>query len=194
MHVETVGRRAGFAHIAHLGDHGAFNGRIDVGILEHDERRVAAQFHRGLHDVVSRFMQQLTADFRRAGKRHDAHARVVQHRRDDLARRARRNDVADAGRHAGFFQRGHQRQHRQRGVGGGLEYDGAACGERRTDFTGRHRGGEIPWRDEDADARRLVMRQDARAGRGRLRHLPEIAHGFFGIPAEEFGGVGDLGA
>ena len=85
VHIEAIGRGAGLAHIAHLGNHGAFDGGVDVGILEHQERRVAAELHRRLDDIVRRLVQQLAADFGRAGERHHADARIVQHRRDDLA-------------------------------------------------------------------------------------------------------------
>ena len=44
------------------------------------------------------------------------------------------------------------------------------------------------------DAGRLVMREDAGAGGGRARDFADIAHGLFGIPAEEFGGISDLAA
>ena len=86
VHVEAVRRRAGLAHVAHLGDHRAVDRGIDIGVLEHDERRVAAELHRRLDDVVGGFVQQLAADLGRAGERDDAHARIVQHRVDHLAR------------------------------------------------------------------------------------------------------------
>jgi hypothetical protein len=36
-----------------------FDGGIDIGILEHQERRVAAELHRRLEHVVGRLVQQL---------------------------------------------------------------------------------------------------------------------------------------
>ena len=44
--VEPVGGGAGLAAVAHLGQHRAVDGGVDVGVVEHDERRVAAEFHR----------------------------------------------------------------------------------------------------------------------------------------------------
>ena len=79
VHIETIGRRAGFAHVAHLGDHRAFNGGIDVGIVENEKRRIAAELHGGLDHLIGGFMQELAADFRGAGERYDAHAWIVQH-------------------------------------------------------------------------------------------------------------------
>ena len=79
VHVEAVGRGAGLAHVAHLGDHGALDRGVDVGVLEDDERRVAAELHRRLDDVVGGAVQELAADLGRAGEGDDAHARIVQH-------------------------------------------------------------------------------------------------------------------
>ena len=42
VHVEAVGRRARLADVAHLGDHRPFDGGVDVGVVEDQERRVAA--------------------------------------------------------------------------------------------------------------------------------------------------------
>ena len=42
---EPVRGRAGLAHVAHLGDHRAVDGRVDVGVGEHEERGVAAELH-----------------------------------------------------------------------------------------------------------------------------------------------------
>ena len=42
---EAVGGRARLAHVAHLRDHGAVDGGGHVGVLEDDERRVAAELH-----------------------------------------------------------------------------------------------------------------------------------------------------
>ena len=61
VHVEAVRRRAGLAHVAHLGDHRALDRGVDVGVVEHDEGRVAAELHRGLHHVVGGLVQQLAA-------------------------------------------------------------------------------------------------------------------------------------
>jgi ParB family chromosome partitioning protein len=40
---QAVGTNAGLAAVAILGGHGPLDGRIQVGVIEHDERRVAAQ-------------------------------------------------------------------------------------------------------------------------------------------------------
>jgi hypothetical protein len=45
---EAVGADAGLAGIAEFRGDGALDGTIDVGVVEDDERRVAAEFHRDL--------------------------------------------------------------------------------------------------------------------------------------------------
>ena len=43
---EAVGRSAGLPHVAHLGEHRAVNSSVEVGVGEHEERRIAAELHR----------------------------------------------------------------------------------------------------------------------------------------------------
>jgi hypothetical protein len=54
VHVEAVGRGAGLADVAHLGQHRAGHGGVDVGVLEDDEGRVAAQLHGHAQQLVRR--------------------------------------------------------------------------------------------------------------------------------------------
>src|SRR5579883_141210 len=65
LHVKPVCGRAGLAHIAHLGNHCAFDGGIDIGVLEDDKRRIAAELHGGRHHIVGSFVQELAANFGR---------------------------------------------------------------------------------------------------------------------------------
>ena len=139
-------------------------------------------------------MQEFFAHLGRAGEGNDAHARIVQHRADDLAGGARGNDVDDASRHAGFLQDRHQSEHGERRIGRGLEHDRAAGGERRPDLACRHRGREIPRRHQHRDAGRLMVHQHARPRRKCDRILPDVAHRFLGEPAEELRGVSDFAA
>ena len=76
LHVEAVRADAGLAGVAVLADHRAFDGRVDVGIVEHDERRVAAEFERELLDRVGALPHQRAADFGRAGEGELAHDRA----------------------------------------------------------------------------------------------------------------------
>ena len=75
---ESVGGRAGLAGIAHLGHHGTFERRVQIGVLEHDEGRVAAELHRHIEHLVCGHLEQRLADLGRSGERQLAHPRVVQ--------------------------------------------------------------------------------------------------------------------
>ncbi len=46
VHVEAVRGSAGLTDVAHLREHRALHGGVQIGIPEHQERRVAAEFHR----------------------------------------------------------------------------------------------------------------------------------------------------
>jgi methylaspartate ammonia-lyase len=48
VHVDAVRADAGLAAVAELGDHQAFDRGVQVGVVEHDEGRVAAQLQRQL--------------------------------------------------------------------------------------------------------------------------------------------------
>ena len=64
LDVDPVGGGAGLAAVAHLGDHGAVEGQIEVRVIEDQERSVAAEFHGALEHVVGRLAQQVASDAR----------------------------------------------------------------------------------------------------------------------------------
>ncbi len=82
----------------------------------------------------------------------------------------------------------------ERGLGGGLQDDGAAGGERGAILRVAIAAGKFQGVISTADADRLVIDQDAVGCRqGAMPNSPR-AHGLLGIPAEEFGGIGDFAA
>ena len=54
LHEHAVRADAGLAAVAELGGHQAVDRRVEVGVVEHDERRVAAEFERQLLQRVGR--------------------------------------------------------------------------------------------------------------------------------------------
>ncbi len=66
LDVQAVGADAGLAVVAVFGNDRAFDGLIQVRVVEHDERRVAAQFQGNLLDVLGAFGHQLATDLGRA--------------------------------------------------------------------------------------------------------------------------------
>ena len=68
MHVEAVGGGAGLADVAQLRDEGALDGGVEVGVLEDQERGVAAQLHRDAQDLLGGLGDQRAADLGGAGE------------------------------------------------------------------------------------------------------------------------------
>ncbi|MPM58715.1 hypothetical protein SDC9_105548 [bioreactor metagenome] len=189
--VDAVGAHAGLADVAELGGDDARHGTVDVGVFEHDQRRIAAQFERQLLDGVGALAHQQAAGLRGAGEAELAHDGAFGERAADGWRVAG-DDLQHTRRYAGF-QRQHAQRHGAEGrVLGGFEHHGAACGEGRSRLAGDHRGGEIPRRDGGADAYGLAGDEQMLACLGGLQDFAIDALAFFGKPFDERGGVGDL--
>ena len=62
--MEAVRRRARLAHVSHLRDHRALDRGVEVGVLEDQERGVAAELHRDLEDALGCLGDQLAARIR----------------------------------------------------------------------------------------------------------------------------------
>ena len=113
LHQDAVGADAGLAGIAVLRGDRALDRHLDVGVVEHDERRVAAEFQRDLLDRRGALLHQQFADLGRAGEGQLAHGRVGGHLAADLLGAA--GDAGeDALRHAGALGQFAQRQRRER--------------------------------------------------------------------------------
>ena len=80
LHVEPVGRRARLAAVAELGLHGAFDGGVEVGVGEDQERRVATEFHRHPQYLLGALLDQLATDRGRSGEGEFAGAAVADQR------------------------------------------------------------------------------------------------------------------
>ena len=85
-------------------------------------------------------------------------------------------------------------QRGERGELGGLDDHGAAGGERGRDLAGRHREREVPRRDQEARADRM-LRHDHAAGALGVRAVAALdARGLLAEPAQELAAVRDLAA
>jgi hypothetical protein len=191
LHEDAVGADAGLAHVAVLGDHRPFDRRIDVGVFEDDEGRIAAELEADALHGGGRLRHQELADRRRAGEADEAHRRMLA---PDLADggRVAGDDVDDAGRDAGAVGELGQGESRQRRLGSGLHHHGAADGDRRRALAGDHRRREVPRRDGGADADRLLLHEDAVVGAVLGDDVAIDAAGFLGEELDEGSGIGDL--
>src|SRR3954469_3385732 len=163
---EAVGADAGLAGVAVLRSDGAFDGAVEVGVVEDDEGGVAAELHRDLLHRLRRLLHQLLAALGRAGEGDLLDVRVRGQLGAYLARRAG-DDVDDPLRDAGLGAQhapGKARIGRQRRR---LDHRGAAGGERRPELAGDHRGREVPRGDGGDDPDRVLGDEDAPAGPGR---------------------------
>jgi len=73
LHEDAVRAHAGLPRGAELRGDGAGHGRVEVRVVEHDERRVAAQLEGQLFERVRRLLHQQLADARAAGEGNFAH-------------------------------------------------------------------------------------------------------------------------
>ena len=87
--VDAVGADAGLAHVAEFGLDRALDGGVDMGVVEDDERRVAAELEPDLLHRSRRLAHEQLADLGRAGEADEAHRGMLAHRLADRAARPR---------------------------------------------------------------------------------------------------------
>ena len=80
--------------------HRALDGGVDMGVVEHDERRIAAELEPDLLHRARGLRHQQLADLGRTGEADHADGRMLGHRLADRARFAGQK-VEDAGRQPG---------------------------------------------------------------------------------------------
>ena len=192
LHVDPVGADAGLAVVAEFAQHRAFDRGVEIGIVEDDERRVAAQFHRTFHHLVGGLAQQDAADLGRAGEGELAHLGVLAEFLAGGRGGAGRHHVEHAGRNAGAFGQHRQHDGRQRGFLRGPRDKGAAGRQRRRRLAGDHRIGEVPRRDRGRHADGLLDHGDALVALVAGDGFAIDALGLFGEELDEGGAVMDL--
>jgi hypothetical protein len=115
-----------------IAEHGAADGVLDIGVLEDDQRRLAAKLHGDMTQAFGRARIDLAAGRHRACQRHLGDARIGGQRRADIA--VALHDIEQAGgrtridKDLGELER-RERRHLRR-----LEDHGIAAGQRRRAF------------------------------------------------------------
>ncbi len=154
---DDAGRgRAVLAGVPVAGRAQGLGGEVDVGVVEDDDRRLAAELEVQPLDGVGGDLGDALAGRRVAGDRDHPDLRMADQRVADVGARAgqdvdhaRRQDVGeDLG----------ERQCGQRGAGRGLQHDGVAGRERRA------RASTSPCRAGSSTARSTRRRRSGRAG------------------------------
>ena len=128
-------------------------GRLDVGVVEDDDRRLAAELEVGALEVLGGRRGDLHAGAYGAGDRHQLRDRVLDQRTagvavagDDVHHAGREDLVADLAEQDG----------RGRGGVGRLDDEGVAGGERGRDLPDGHHQRVVPRRHLGDDADRLA--------------------------------------
>ena len=197
MDVEPARRRADLALVEEDALGGAGDRGLDVGVVEHDVRALAAELERDALEVrAARRLRDQLADLGAAGEGDLVDVRVLGERGAGVA--VARDDVQDAGRDAGLERELAEAQRAERRLLGRLEDDRAAGGERRADLPRRHQQREVPRDDLPDDADGLLERVGVELGAGdvgqRRRHgrAAELRRPAGHVP-EEVGGERDIG-
>ena len=161
---------------------------IEIGVGEHDQRPLPAQFGGERHDVLGGRAADDPGGLRRAGEADPLDPRVTDERRADLLADAL-HEVEHARREPGLDRQVGEQRARQRRPLGRLEDHGVAGGQRRGDLPrGEHERG-VPRRDHDRRPGRHAHDGVARALRGPLPLL--VRHGEVGVQTEVLGAAGD---
>ena len=184
LYKNAIGAHTGLPGVAELGSHRAFHRRIDVRVVKHDKRRVAAKFERDFFHRARALRHQQLADLSGTGKGEFTHQLV---RGEFFAHRA--GGTGDHRDHTFGYPRAlsqfTQRQRRKRCLRCGLDDHGATGGKRRAGLARDHRIGKVPRRHRRAHADRLLDDDDALIGRLRRNHVAIHALAFLGEPFDE---------
>ncbi|ABA49037.1 hypothetical protein BURPS1710b_1050 [Burkholderia pseudomallei 1710b] len=165
---DPLGRHADLPGIRERAERSRRDGRVEIGVVEHDERRLAAELEHGGLQMPRAALGDDPAHPRRAREVHAAHGRVRDHRVDDgagIGGRVR-HEVHDAARQPRFVQRVGDEAVRGRAQLRALEHHRVAACERQRERTHAEDHGCVPRRDAEHDARRLPH-----AHRERARHV-----------------------
>ena len=135
-------------------DLGAFDGLVDLRVVEHDVGRLAAEFQRARDEALRRRCGDAVAHFGGAGERQLVEARMVQHGLT-AARTAARQDVDHAGRE-NLIEEPPELDERERRRGRRLDDDRIAGRQRGRDLPGAHQKRKVPGNDLTDDADRFM--------------------------------------
>ncbi len=191
LHVDAVDAHTGLPGVAVLGLHGALHRLVQVGVIEDDKWRVAAQLQGHLLDPRRALLHQLGAHFGGAGEGNLADLGVGGQLVADVAGRAGHDAEHALGNSGALGQLDH-RQRRERRLRCRLDDHGAASRQRRAGLAGDHRRRKIPRGDRRGHADRLLDDEDALVLLVTGDGVAVDALGFLGEPLDKGGRIGDL--
>ncbi|MNC17859.1 hypothetical protein D3C75_657500 [compost metagenome] len=151
--IDAAGGGAVLAGVVETEGADAFDGGVDVGVVEDDHRGFAAQFHVHAFDGVGGAGNDVRAGGNRTGQRHHAHFRVSDQWAAD-GRTTAEHQVEYAGRED-IRRQFSQAQGCQRSLFRRFEHHGITGGEGRGDFPGDHHQWVVPRRNGGDHAHRI---------------------------------------
>ena len=157
----------------------AFDGEVEVGVVQHDHGILAAQFQRAMLETLRGRGANDAADRGRTGQRNGPHLRML-HQRPAHLRTESADNVDHAFGDARIGQRAHQVVSGERRVLRRLDHAGVAADDGGKQLPRRNRHGEIPRRNHAADADGSPHRHGELVGQLRWRGRPEHAAAFAG--------------
>ncbi|MCY1396344.1 hypothetical protein D9M71_113130 [compost metagenome] len=162
---EIRGQRFGHQHATGRGTHlpgveegataGQVDGQVQIGLLQHQQRRLAAQFQADALHGFRRTLHHLHAHGVAAGEGHLGHLAVGRQRRAHRKAGAAHH-IEHASRQAGPGDDACEFQLRQRRHFRRLEHHGAAGSQGRGEFPGGGHHGEVPRHDQADHTHRLA--------------------------------------
>ncbi|MNQ19370.1 hypothetical protein D3C85_324330 [compost metagenome] len=191
LHQDAIGADAGLPGVAELALHDPGHRLFQVGVVEHDKGRIAAQLEAEALDLIGALAHQQAAHSGRACEGNLAHRWVAGQLFADPHRHAG-DHVEHPGRNADPLGQHRQRQRRQRRQVRGFDDHRAASRQGRRALAGDHRVGEVPRGDGGADPDRLFQGQQAAVTAGRRNGLAVNPPGLLGEPFDEAGAVADF--
>ncbi|MCY1194025.1 hypothetical protein D9M72_53140 [compost metagenome] len=191
LHVEAGGRHAHLAGVAdlELGQHGG--GAVDVGVVEHQHGRMAAQFHGDALHVGAGQGGQLLAHRHGSREGHLAHDRRTDQVVGDLGGFAP-DDVQAALGQAGIVEHAGDRHDGAGRILGALQHHRAAGADGGGDLADGLVVREVPGRERGADADGFAHDDLAHVGVARRDHAAVDAAAFLGVPVGMLGAGGDF--
>ena len=172
LHEDPRARAAILPRVAEHRKRRGSGGGLDVGVGEDHVRRLAPELQRHPLDRTGGTGGDRAPNLGRAGEGDLGDVRMLD---EALPARAAgtNDDVDDAVRHPGLRGELGEAQRRQRRELGGLEHDGVAGGERRSELPRGDRQREVPRGDQTNDAQRLANGERLPTGnRDRLAEQP----------------------
>ena len=152
---QAAGGRAALAGGAEGAPERAFDGQVEIGVVHDDFGVLAAAFQRHPFARASAFGGDAFAGFGRAGDRNQADFGITAHRFADR-RAAALHQVDDAAGYSGVGKGADELGTAHRRVGGRLEDHRVAADQGVKRFPGGDGHGEVPRRDQSADADRFA--------------------------------------